>query len=64
MCSNWVGSGLVLKFYDQTGKGFQGQTLILLGLVISDEGKKFYNIDTWCQFYENFFFFVSDVEPK
>jgi hypothetical protein len=24
---NWVGSGLALKFKDQTGKGFQGQTL-------------------------------------
>ncbi len=25
--SNWVGSGLALKFKDLTGKGFQGQTL-------------------------------------
>ncbi len=32
---------------------------ILLGLVVSNEGKKFYNIDTCCQFDETFFF-VSD----
>ncbi len=25
--SNWVGSGLALKFKDLTGKGVQGQTL-------------------------------------
>ncbi len=24
------------------------------GLVNSDEGKKFYNIDTWCQFHQHF----------
>jgi hypothetical protein len=28
----------------------------LFGLVISDEVKKFYNIDHWCQFLHNFFF--------
>ncbi len=26
-CSNWVSSGLAVKFYDLTGKGFQEQTL-------------------------------------
>ncbi len=42
--SNWVGSGLALKFKYLTQKGFQGQTS-LLGLVVNDEGKKFYNVD-------------------
>jgi hypothetical protein len=28
----------------------------LSGLVISDEGKKFYNMDTRCQCYKTFFF--------
>ncbi len=28
----------------------------LLGLVVSDEGKKFYNIDTWCQCFKTFLF--------
>jgi hypothetical protein len=37
-CSIWVGSGLALKVKDLTES--------LLGLVISDKGKKFYNIDT------------------
>ncbi len=33
---------------DQTGKGYQRQTLSsLLGIVVSDEGIKFYKIDTW-----------------
>jgi len=27
----------------------------LFGLVISNEGKKFYNIDTWCKGYKTFF---------
>ncbi len=27
----------------------------LFGLVISNEGKQFYNIDTWCQGYKNLF---------
>ena len=27
----------------------------LFGLIVSDEGKKFYNIDTWCQSYETHF---------
>ncbi len=35
----------------------------LFGLVVSDEGKKFYNIDTWCQCYKTFFF-VADEEAK
>ncbi len=30
-CSNWVCSGLALKFLDPTGKDFQGQTLCLIG---------------------------------
>jgi hypothetical protein len=30
-CSNWVGSVLALRFKDQTGKGVQGQTLLLIG---------------------------------
>ena len=29
--SDWVCSGLALKFLDLTGKGFQGQTLLLIG---------------------------------
>jgi len=53
--SNWVGSGLALKFYDQTEKRFQGQTPSLLGLIFSDKGEKFYNINTrtvWGSFFE------------
>jgi hypothetical protein len=42
----WVGSGLALKFKDLTGKGFQGKNCSLLGLIVRDEGKKLYNIDT------------------
>ncbi len=44
--SNWVGSGFALKLYDLTGNSFQGKHSSLLCLVISDEGEKFYNIDT------------------
>jgi hypothetical protein len=29
--SNWVCSGLALKFLDPAGKGYQGQTLWLIG---------------------------------
>jgi len=36
----------------------------LFGLVISDEGKKFYNIDTWLLSYETFFPLVADTEAK
>jgi hypothetical protein len=43
--SNWVCSGLALKFKDLTGKGLQGKPSSILGLVISDKGKRFYNID-------------------
>ncbi len=32
----------------------------LLGLVISDEGKKFYNIGHWCQSYNNTSFLLTD----
>ncbi len=35
----------------------------LLGFVISDEGKKFYNIDNWCQSYKTFFF-VTDEQAN
>jgi hypothetical protein len=33
----------------------KGKPSSLLGLVISDEGKKFHNIDTWCQWFEKLF---------
>ncbi len=35
----------------------------LFGLAVSDEGKKFYNIDPLCQSYETFFF-VNDEKVK
>jgi hypothetical protein len=35
----------------------------LLGLVISNEGKKFYNIDTWCQSFKTFYF-ITDVDEQ
>jgi hypothetical protein len=35
----------------------------LFGLIVSDEEKKFYNIDTWCQ-RGNTFVFVTDEEAK
>jgi len=34
----------------------KGKPSSLLGLAVSDEGKQFYNIDTWCQSYIIFFF--------
>jgi hypothetical protein len=34
----------------------------LFGLVISNKGKKFYNIDSWCQSYKSFF--VTNEEAK
>ncbi len=34
---------------------FNGKPFSLLGLVISDEEKKFYNIDTWGQCYKTFY---------
>jgi hypothetical protein len=34
-----------------------------LGLIVSDEGKKFYNIDTWWQSYETFLF-ANDAFEK
>jgi hypothetical protein len=36
----------------------------LLGLVVSDEGKKFYNIDTWCKVIKLYFFFIADAAAK
>jgi hypothetical protein len=35
----------------------------LLGLVISDEGKKFYNIDHWWSMF-SFFSFITDAEDE
>ncbi len=35
----------------------------LFGLIDSDEGKRFYNIDTWSQDYKRFFF-VTDRTNK
>ncbi len=32
----------------------------LFGLIDSDEWKKFYNIDTWCQRYKTFFAVTDD----
>jgi hypothetical protein len=32
----------------------------LFGLIISNKGKKFYNIDTWWKYDETFFSIVSD----
>jgi len=34
----------------------------LFGLISSNEGKKFYNIDTWCQFIKTFFFVTVAAE--
>jgi hypothetical protein len=38
----------------------KGKPFSLLGHVISDEGKKFFNIDTWSKL----FFFVTEVFGK
>ncbi len=35
----------------------------LFGLVVSNEEKKFYNIDSWCQYYK-LLFFVTDSLAK
>jgi hypothetical protein len=32
----------------------------LFCLIVSNEGKKLYNIDTWCQCYKTFFFVADD----
>jgi hypothetical protein len=32
----------------------------LFGLVVSNEGNKFYNIETWCRSYKTFFFVTSE----
>jgi hypothetical protein len=46
-CPNFVGSGLALKSRPDW-KGFLStKHSSLLGLIVSDKGKKFYNIDTW-----------------
>ena len=47
--SNWVGSGLavIVKFKTRLERVSKGKPSSLLGLIISEEGKKFYNIDTW-----------------
>jgi hypothetical protein len=34
----------------------------LLGLIVTNEGKKFYNIVTRCHHYKTFFFYIADVE--
>jgi hypothetical protein len=34
----------------------------LFGLVVSDEGKKFYNIDPWCQHYKTFLFVTGNQQ--
>ncbi len=43
----------------------KGKPSSLLGVIVSDEGKKFYNIDTWCPSYKTFLFvnFAPDQEP-
>ncbi len=61
--SNWVGSGLALNSKTQLKWVSKGKLSSLLGLVASDEGKKFYNIDTRCQCFETFIF-VSEAEAK
>ncbi len=45
--STWVDSGLALKFYDWRERVSKDKHSTLLGLIISNEGKKFNNIDTW-----------------
>jgi hypothetical protein len=54
-CSTWVGSCLVGKFLDQTGRVVKNKCSSLSGLVVSDEEKKFYNIDLWAQCYKTFY---------
>ncbi len=44
---DWVCSGLALKFLDPMERVSKGKPSSLLGLIVSDEVKKFYNIDTW-----------------
>jgi hypothetical protein len=47
--SNWVGSWPCPQILRPDWKGFsKDKPSSLLGFTISDEGKKFYNIDTWC----------------
>jgi len=44
---NWVDSGLASNSKTWLEWVFKDKPSSLLGLIISDEGKKFYNIDTW-----------------
>jgi hypothetical protein len=36
----------------------------LFGLIVSDKGKKFYNIDHWCQCYKTFAFLSLKMGPN
>jgi hypothetical protein len=47
MCSNWVGFGLPSNSKAWLERVSEDKCSSLLGLVISDDGKKFYKIDTW-----------------
>ncbi len=57
-----IGFALALPSNSKTwlGKVTKGKPSSLLGLVVNDEGKKFYNIDTWCQGYQKIFFVADD----
>jgi hypothetical protein len=44
-------------------KVFASKHSSLFGLIISDEEKKFYNIDTWCQGSQTFFSASLTVVP-
>ncbi len=55
MLPSWASSWCYQQMLDKTGKWLPVMNTSLFGLVISDEGKKFYKIDTWCQFLQNFF---------
>jgi hypothetical protein len=45
-CSNWVGSETCPQILRPDWKGFPRTNTIFLALIVSDEGKKFYNIDS------------------
>ncbi len=58
--SNWVGSGLALKFKDMTGEGVKIKHTSLLGLIISEKEKGFITLTPGGNLIKPFFFVAYD----
>ncbi len=65
MLPSWVSSWCYQQMLHYTGKWLPGtNTLAYLASSFATEGKKFYNIDTWCQHHKTFFFLVTIEEVR